>query len=80
MIEENNNIFLGGSNALVYLAELMHKKYSTKFVWGYLVRTYLVTNFSTSLPLYVPVHMIPLMTPCAVHILNGWLLFQPKNK
>ena len=36
MIEENNDIFLGGGDALVYLAGPMHKKYSTIFVWGYL--------------------------------------------
>ena len=34
-LEENNDIFLAGGDALVYLAEPMHKKYSTKFVWGH---------------------------------------------
>ena len=28
MIEENNGTFLGGQDALVYLAGLIHKKYS----------------------------------------------------
>ena len=31
-MEENNNIFLAGGDALVYLAEPMYKKYSTNFV------------------------------------------------
>ena len=35
MMEENNDIFLAGGSALVYLAEPMHKKYSTTFVWGH---------------------------------------------
>ena len=32
MMEEKNYIFLAGGDALVYLAEPMHKKDSTKFV------------------------------------------------
>ena len=35
MMVENNNVFLAGSDALVYLGEPMHKKYFTKFVWGH---------------------------------------------
>ena len=34
-LEENNDIFLAGGDALVYLAEPMHKKYSTTVVWGH---------------------------------------------
>ena len=34
MMEENNNIFLAGGNALVYLAIPLHKKYSVALVWG----------------------------------------------
>ena len=34
-MEENSHIFLAGGDALVYLAVLMHKKYSTTFVWGH---------------------------------------------
>ena len=40
MMEENNDIFLAGGDALVYLAVPMHKKYSTIFVWGYPFSTY----------------------------------------
>ena len=34
MMDENNDIFLAGNNALVYLAVPMQKKYFTTFVWG----------------------------------------------
>ena len=40
MMEENNHIFLAGSDALVYLAGPMSKKYSTKFIWSYPFSTY----------------------------------------
>ena len=44
-LEENNDIFLAGGDALVFLAEPMHKKYSTTFVWGHdLVGTCLMTD------------------------------------
>ena len=33
-MKENNDIFLAGGGALVYLAIPMHKKYSTAFVSG----------------------------------------------
>ena len=33
-LEENNDTFLAAGDALVYLAEPMHKKYSTTFAWG----------------------------------------------
>ena len=39
-LEKNNAIFLAGGDALVYLAEPMHKKYSTTFVWGHLFSAY----------------------------------------
>ena len=34
MMEESNDIFLVGVDALVYLTRLMHKKYYIIFVWG----------------------------------------------
>ena len=39
-MEENNDIFLAVGDALVYLAETMHKKYSTTFVCGHPFSTY----------------------------------------
>ena len=51
MMEENNNIFFPGSDALVYLTKLMHKKYSTTFFGAiHLVRMYLRTIFQPSPP------------------------------
>ena len=49
-MEENNDIFLVGGDALVYLAGPMYKKNIPQHLFGaiYLVRTYLRTNFSTS--------------------------------
>ena len=38
---ENNDIFLAGGDALVYLAEPMHKKYSTTFVWSHPFSTHI---------------------------------------
>ena len=39
-MEKNNDISLAGADALVYLAVLMHKKYSTTFVWVHPFSTY----------------------------------------
>ena len=41
MMGENNDIFLAGGDALMYLAGSMHKKYSTAVVWGHPFRTYI---------------------------------------
>ena len=38
--EENNDIFLASGDALVYLAEPVHKKYSTTFFGGHPFSTY----------------------------------------
>ena len=40
MMDENNDIFLAGGDALVYLAVRMHKKYSATFIWGHPSSTY----------------------------------------
>ena len=52
MMEENNNIFLAGGDALVYLAVLGQcTKNIPQHLFGaiHLVLTYLRTNFSTTL-------------------------------
>ena len=36
-MEGNNEIFLAGGDALVYLAEPVHKKYSTKLFYTFLM-------------------------------------------
>ena len=54
MMEENNNIFLAGGNALLYLAKPVHEKYSTTFVWGHPFSRYVsYDQFFNSSP---PVH------------------------
>ena len=48
---ENNDIFLADGYPLVHLTGPKHKKYSTTFFWAmHLVRTCLMTEFSTPLP------------------------------
>ena len=37
---EENNIFVAGDDALVYLNVPVHKKYSTTLVWGHPFSTY----------------------------------------
>ena len=39
-MEENNDIFLAGGDALVYLTGPMRKKYSTTIFGGYAFSTY----------------------------------------
>ena len=58
-MEENNDIFLDGIDAVVYLAKQCTKNFS-EHLFGviYLICTYLMTNFSTPLPLYAPVHIL----------------------
>ena len=49
---ENNNIFLAADDALVHLAQPMHKKYSKKFIWGHPFSMYLsYVRFFNSPPL-----------------------------
>ena len=40
-MEENNDIFLIGGDALAYLAVPTHKKFSKTFVWGHPFSTYM---------------------------------------
>ena len=65
MMKENNDIFLPGSDALVYLAETMHKKHFTTFVWGYPVSSYVSYNrFFNPFSLYLYIFwMTPLHSP-----------------
>ena len=52
MMKGNSDIFFVGGDALVYLAEPIHKKNIPQHLFGtvHLVRFYLRTNFSTPLP------------------------------
>ena len=87
-MEENNDIFVACGDALVYLPEPMHKKYSTTFLWNHpLSRHIPYDRFFNPLPLYTPVHIwddpplrpFPSIPPVA-YFLNGWSISQPKSK
>ena len=86
-MEENNDIFLTGGNALVHLAKPMHKEYSTKFVWGHPFSTYVSFDlfFNSHLPVrslddhfssYVP----PIISiPPVTYWIDGLFLNQKTN-
>ena len=68
-MEESNDIFLAGGDYLACLAQPMHKNF-LQHLFGaiHLVLTYFMTNFSTPLPQYLPVHFLndlPSITPVA---------------
>ena len=81
MMEENNDVFLAGGDALVYFAEPMHKKYST-FVCGHPFTTYVsYDRLFNLLPLYTPVHILddPTSIPLVAYLLHGWPISQLKK-
>ena len=64
MMEENNEIFVAGCDALVYLAEPVHKKYLTTFVWDHpLSSSISYDRFFDPLPLYAPVYLLDDLRP-----------------
>ena len=83
-MEENSDIFLAGGDALVYLAEPMHKKYSTRFVCGHPFSTYVSYDwFSNPLPLYAPVHILDEPYPfpqLRTYLMDDLFLNQMTNK
>ena len=83
-MEENNNIFLAGRDALVHLAEPVHKKYSTTFVWGHPFGTYVsYDQFFNFLPLYAPAHILDDRSPfpqLRTYLIDGLFLNQKTNK
>ena len=81
-MEENSNIFLSGGDALVYLTECTKNIPQNFFGTIHLIRTYRMTNFTTAVPLYAPVHIfddLPSIPPVA-DVLNRWPVSQLKNK
>ena len=58
-MEEYNDIFLAGGDALVYLTEPMRKKYSTKLVWGHPFSTYIFYDlfFNSPFPVRTCKHL-----------------------
>ena len=57
-MEENNDIFLAGGDALVFFAEPIYKTYSTTFVWGHPFSTYVSYDryFNSSPPVRTSTH------------------------
>ena len=80
-MEENNYIFLAGSDALVYLAKPIHKKIPWHlFGTVHLVRTYLMTDFlNPSLCTHLYTFWMTPFMPLVAYVLNGWPISQPKN-
>ena len=83
-MEKNNDIFLAGGDDLVYLAKLMHKKYSTTFVWGRPFSMYVSYGlFFNPLPLYAPLHILEDPAPflqSRKYLMDGLFLNQKTNK
>ena len=71
VMEKNNKIFLAGGDALKCMAEPLHKKYSTTFVWGHPFSMYVsYGRFFTPFPcthLYT-FWMTPLHSPSCIRI------------
>ena len=79
MMDKNKEIFLAGADVLVYLAEAMHKKYSTTSVLGHLSSTYVsYDRFFNPLLLYVPFGRPPLFLQLVTYLTND--LFLNKKK
>ena len=58
-MEESNDIFVAGGDALVYLAKPMHKKYSKTFVRNHPLSTYIsYDRFFKPIPLYALVNIL----------------------
>ena len=82
-MEENNNFFLACHDALVYLAEPMHKKYCTTFAWGHPFSTYVSYDRSFNpLPQYVTVHILgnpPPFPKLCTYLMDGLFLDQKQE-
>ena len=80
-MEENNDIFLAGGDALVYLAEPMYKKYSTKLFWGTSFSTYVSYDvlFSPCTQLYTFLMNSPPFPQLRTYLMDGLFLNQKTN-
>ena len=80
-MEENNDIFLAGGDALVYLAEPMYKKYSTKLFWGNSFSTYVSYDvlFSPCTQLYTFLMNSPPFPQLRTYLMDGLFLNQKTN-
>ena len=77
MMDKNKEIFLAGADVLVYLAEAMHKKYSTTSVLGHLFSTYVSYDRSSCTYLYT--FWTSSSIPPAGYVLNGWPISHQKT-
>ena len=79
MMEEN---FPAGVDALVYLAKPIKNIPQNYFEAIHLVRTYLMTGFSTPLPLYALVHIFetPSIPLVRTYLMDRLFLNQKTNK
>ena len=80
-MEENNDIFLAGGDALVYLAEPMYKKYSTKLFWGNSFSTYVSYDvlFSPCTQLHTFLMNSPPFPQLRTYLMDGLFLNQKTN-
>ena len=83
MVEENNDIFLAGGDALVYSAEPIHKNYSTTFVWDHPFSMHVSYDqfFKPLPPVRTCTHFGWLLSiPPVAYIFNKWPISQPQKQ
>ena len=82
-MEENNDIFLAGGDALVHLAKSMQKRYFWKFIWAHLFSTYVsYDRFFNSLLPYAPLHILcdsPPFPQLRSYLMDSLFLNQNRN-
>ena len=80
-MEENNDIFLAVGDALVYLTEPFHNKYSTNFAWGHPFSKNVSYDrfFNSSRPVRTCTHFGFSPSIPVAYVLNGWPISQPKK-
>ena len=82
-MEENNDIFLTGGDALEHLAEPIHKKYSTKLFLGNRFGTHVSYDRLFNSPPTVHTCTIfddlPFIPP-VVYVINGWSYLSTKKQ
>ena len=66
MMEENNEVFLAGGDALVYLAEPIHKKYSATFASSDPFSTYPIFQPPSPCTYMYTFYMTPRHSPSCV--------------
>ena len=79
-MEENNDIFLAGSNTLMYFGKPMYKKDSTTFASAHLLSTYISDDkfFNPSPPVHIFTHFgwLPPFFQLRTYLMDGLFLNQ----